>query len=248
MAFPRGIDYSWGRPDPAVIYASGFRFACRYFSHDTSGKNLTGAEAIRLRAHGVSIVSNWEYNKYDPLDGHAKGVSDAQTAIAQAIISGQPQGRPIYFSVDFDASTSQLATVAKYIDGAVSVLGKSRVGVYGGNRTVDYIVGKGHCPWGWQTYAWSGDTISKHAQLYQYSNGHTLDGVSVDWDRALTADFGAWDVETAETPPTTETEDDTATVGAWDYTPTIDGAAASIAALASITGNYSTLINNLRKL
>ena len=40
-----GVDYSWARPKPSDLYAQGYTFAARYLSYDTTGKNLTAAEA-----------------------------------------------------------------------------------------------------------------------------------------------------------------------------------------------------------
>jgi hypothetical protein len=64
--------------------------------------------------------------------------------------------------------------------------------VYGSASIVDGLRKARLCRWGWQTYAWSGGRLSTRAQLYQYSNGHTLAGVSCDYNRSLAADFGQW--------------------------------------------------------
>src|SRR5262245_38118081 len=55
----KGVDYSWARPSPSGLYAEGYRFAARYLSYDTTGKNLSAAEAEALWAAGVDIVANW---------------------------------------------------------------------------------------------------------------------------------------------------------------------------------------------
>jgi hypothetical protein len=44
-----GVDYSWGRPGVAALKRAGAKFACRYLSHDTSGKNLTVRERVDFR-------------------------------------------------------------------------------------------------------------------------------------------------------------------------------------------------------
>ena len=43
---------------------------------------------------------------------------------------------------------------------------------------------------GWQTYAWSGGQWDNRAQIQQYRNDKLVGGVSVDFDRATSADFG----------------------------------------------------------
>ena len=151
-----GVDYSWGRPDLAALAKAGKAFVCRYLSRDGSGKNLTAAEAAKLSAAGLSIVVVWEDGKDRALAGRAAGARDAREAARQAEVCGMPGGRPIYFAVDFDATAGQLPEVLAYLDGAASVLGRGRVGVYGGIRTVAAALDGGHAALAWQTYAWSG--------------------------------------------------------------------------------------------
>src|SRR5581483_4783081 len=52
----RGVDYAWGRPGGATLRAQGYTFAARYLSYDTTGKNITAAEANSLHAAGVDVV------------------------------------------------------------------------------------------------------------------------------------------------------------------------------------------------
>src|SRR5690606_6517968 len=79
-----GVDYSWGRPGVAALKRAGVKFVCRYLSHDTTGKNLTRAEAEELSDAGLWIVVVWQTTKNRPLDGRAAGVADARDAAAQA--------------------------------------------------------------------------------------------------------------------------------------------------------------------
>jgi hypothetical protein len=56
---------------------------------------------------------------------------------------------------------------------------------------VRYCVNFKVCDWFWQTYAWSGGLVHPDAHILQYSNGHTLAGVSCDYNHASTSGFGA---------------------------------------------------------
>lgn len=188
-----GIDYAFGRPSVAAIHAVGARFVCRYLSHSPS-KNLTSAEAHALSDAGIWIVVVWETTAKRALDGRTAGIADALDAQQQAQACGMPAGRPIYFAVDWDASKTQQAAIDAYLDGAASVLGAERVGIYGGYGPVSRAMSGGHAAWGWQTYAWSGGRWYGDAQLQQYSNDHTVDGVGSDYDRATTDDYGQWRV------------------------------------------------------
>jgi hypothetical protein len=169
------------------------KFACRYLSND-SGKNLSLAEARELSAAGIWLVVVWETTAQRALAGKSAGVSDAKAAAAQAEACGMPGDRPIYFAVDWDASESQQAAINAYLDGAASVLGRQRVGIYGGFWPVSRAFDGGHVTWGWQTYAWSGGRWDRRAQLQQYSNDHIINGVGLDYDRAVKDDYGQWRV------------------------------------------------------
>ncbi|MEU8331549.1 glycoside hydrolase domain-containing protein [Micromonospora sp. NPDC048839] len=191
-ALRRGVDYSWGRPSISALQAGGYTFACRYLSDSTTGKNLTRSEADALIAGGIDIVSNWEYTASEALQGYAKGVENATKAHSQALACGMPAGRPIYLSVDFDASASQQPVINAYFDGAASVLGRARVGAYGGYYVIKRLFDAGKIRWGWQTYAWSSGQWDSRAQLRQVENGVSIGGADCDRNEAWAIDFGQW--------------------------------------------------------
>ncbi|MGZ6647626.1 MAG: glycoside hydrolase domain-containing protein [Solirubrobacteraceae bacterium] len=114
----------------------------------------------------------FEDNPKDALKGHARGREDAQFALAQATSLGMPAGRPIYFGVDFDASPNPAATDS-YFDGLAEILGHEGCGPYGGIAVVSRQLNRGF-KWAWQTYAWSRNQLDGRAQIYQYSNGHSI--------------------------------------------------------------------------
>ncbi|MFB4314790.1 DUF1906 domain-containing protein [Actinomadura sp. 21ATH] len=190
-----GVDYSWGRPDPAALKEKDVAFVCRYLSHDTTGKNLTRDEAAKLSAAGIALVVVWETTARRALSGRAGGVADARHAARQAGEAGMPDGRPIYFAVDFDAQPHHQETVDAYLDGAAEVLGRDRVGVYAGYGPAKRVLDAGKAAWAWQTHAWSGGKWDERAHIQQYSNGHEIDGVAVDHDRATRDDYGQWRLE-----------------------------------------------------
>ena len=191
-----GVDYSFARPSPASIRAGGFTFAARYLSPE-AGKNLSAGEAQALIAAGITVVCNWEDSATNSLNGYGQGAQDATTARDQAAADGQPGDRPIYFSVDFDASGGQLGAIESYFDGVASVIGVSRTGVYGGYYIVKSLFDAGKVRWGWQTYAWSYGAWDGRAQFRQIQNG--IDNGQEDEDEAVVDDFGQWPI--APPPP-----------------------------------------------
>lgn len=188
QAPPRfGIDFAWGRPHPAALRAAGVTFVCRYLSPDPS-KNLTRAEALAYAKAGIDVLVIWESTAGRALEGKLAGEADARAALSALRALGLGT-HPIYFAIDTDARG---VAVSGYFEGACHVLGRAGVGAYGGINPVSYLFDVGLIGYGWQTYAWSNGLWDHRAQLQQYSNDHTIDGVSVDWDRSTAVDFGQW--------------------------------------------------------
>lgn len=187
-----GVDYSWSKPSPDVLARAGIAFVCRYLSNDT-GKNLTPEEVTALRAVGVTVVANWESTANRAEDGYQAGVQDATTALAQAESCGMPTGRPIYFSVDEDTTVGP--NITGYFQGVASVLGLARTGAYGGYKVISGLLNAGLVSWAWQTYAWSGwpTQWDNRANIRQVQNNVGLGGVFVDYNHAMTTDYGQWD-------------------------------------------------------
>ncbi|WP_242910961.1 glycoside hydrolase domain-containing protein [Actinomadura terrae] len=196
-----GVDYAWGRPGPSALRKAGAKFVCRYLSHDATGKNLTRAEAEQLSESGLWLVVVWETSASRALSGKDGGVEDAEDAAKQARACGMPSDRPIYFAVDFDAESSQQAAINAYLDGAASVLGRGRIGLYAGYGPIKRAFDAKKITYGWQTYAWSGGRWDSRAHLQQYSNDHTINDVGVDYNRAMKDDYGQWKVNGSPKPP-----------------------------------------------
>lgn len=186
-----GIDYAWSKPTMASMKAAGVKFAARYLSHDTTGKNLSRSEADRLAAAGIWSVVVWETTaSRAKTGGEAGGEADAKDALAQARALGLPSDRPIYFAVDFDAQRSDWPAIKRYFKGVTDVIGAARVGMYAGYDPIRWGFDEGVITWGWQTYAWSEGKWDPRAQLQQYKNGVNMGGGDVDYDRAMKPDYG----------------------------------------------------------
>lgn len=173
-----------------ALRQAGVRFVCRYIappgpSYDW--KRVSKAEADAIRAAKLGLVLVFESGADRALGGSAAGRADGAFALAMLADLGLHDS-PVYFAVDFDAQPAQLGAVVAYIEGAASIVGKGRTGVYGGLRAVQATAQA--CRYAWQTYAWSGGQWSPRAQLRQYQNGVTIGGLSCDRDRAMVADYG----------------------------------------------------------
>lgn len=188
----KGLDYAWTHPAPAAIKAAGLGFAARYLSHDAT-KSLTATEVLALRAENISIVVVWEDAAQAALRGQAGGVADAAEANRQAVACGLA-GTIIYFAADWDSTPAQQGAIDAYLDGAASVIGRDRVGLYGGYWPLSRARAAGKATRYWGTLAWSGNnwqTCGWQPDIMQGPQA-TVGGVTVDLDTSLSADFGQW--------------------------------------------------------
>lgn len=186
----------------ARLRLAGKKFVARYLAPPGAvydWKRLRRSEVLALRAARMGLVCVWESGARRALDGHTAGVADARAAAALLKELGIPNA-PVYFAVDFDASPGEQGAINLYLRGAGVVLGKNRVGIYGGFWPVKRALDAGVCKYGWQTYAWSGGNRDTRAQLYQHRNGQRVAGLSVDLDRTYHADYGNALAKAAPTP------------------------------------------------
>ena len=189
----KGVDYAWTHPSVSAIKSGGYTFAARYLSYDNS-KDITSNEAHALKSAGIDVVVVWEATATAALGGYSQGVSDAKAAESRANGAGMPSGRPIYFAVDFDATSGEQGAVNSYFDGVASVIGRNRTGAYAGYYVVNRLFNAGKIKYAWQTYAWSNGNWDPRAQLRQVLNDITVGnaGACCDKDQAVAADFGQW--------------------------------------------------------
>ena len=190
-----GVDYSFApHPSPAALTAAGVRFACRYISadagNDGNGKNLRPAEARALLAAGIAVVMVAESYAARMKEGRPAGVADARHANAVVQALGMP-GVPVYFAADWDAQPADQPAINAYLDGAASVIGRQRTGIYGGYHPVKRALDAGKASYAWQTVAWSAGVWDPRAHIHQ-GLAVTIGGVQCDRDESRRPDFGQW--------------------------------------------------------
>lgn len=196
-----GYDYSWGRPSGAAIKASGRDFVVRYlFDDGQGGKGLDQSEINDLQANGIAIAV--VYEEYaNSFRGFAAGAAQAQRAQAALNKLSLPKDMPIYFAVDWDSTEADQADINAACQGAASVIGLPRVGIYGSFYVVERCKAANTATFFWQTYAWSGGQVSAHNHLFQYKNGQSLNGHAVDFTRATQDQFGQSSVGSGSPAP-----------------------------------------------
>lgn len=176
------------------LKTSGVGFVCRYYG-GSPAKDLTPAEAMNLANAGLRIVTVWEA-RGDRASAFSasSGVGDAGVALRQAEAVKQPPGSCIYFAVDFDASSGEMANVLAYFRSVNAVLsGKYVVGAYGSGGVLSDLSDAGLARYLWlaQSRGWRGTAGFGKAHIVQGPPA-TLFGVSVDTDNSVQDDFGSW--------------------------------------------------------
>lgn len=174
------------------IKNAGYDFVCRYYNVNDSSKNLTYAEGRALSIVGLSIVAVWEngYPTSDSYFTYSKGYSDGTAAYnyAKNTITQQLY-TPIYFAVDYDATSAAISSnIVNYFKGVADAFtsagGNYGIGVYGSGAVCNYIytnVGPVGYTWLAGSASWSGYNTFTTWNIKQGS-GITVAGVQCDSD------------------------------------------------------------------
>ena len=199
------VDYSAGVPGAQQIQAAGYVGAVRYVSDPREnwmhGKPLRKQEADDLRAHGLAVVSNYQFGKADTADwkgGAEQGHKDAERGLQLHAEAGGPDTAPIYVSIDACPSEEQWSTLARpYLLAWQERLGKDRMGVYCNYPCIDWAIRDGIGSYFWM-HNWDegyrGGRVHPAAHLHQFEiDKQKVGGVGVDRNRIHKEDFGQWD-------------------------------------------------------
>jgi len=192
----KGIDCSSkiNRDTAEKLNNEGYNFACRYHVPEGYTKRLTKAEAEEISAAGLKLLSIFETYSARASEGAAAGGEDGAAAYKVAQELEVPTSAILYFAVDFDAAADKMDSIEAYLKAAREQTGDYEIGVYGSYAVVEEMAKRGACKGFWQTYAWSQGQTSPYMNVYQYSNGQTVAGLSVDLDEAESF-IGMWSYE-----------------------------------------------------
>lgn len=199
---PQAVDYSFSRPNPADLAASGYVGALRYLCPLPNVKAITGDEIASLHANGLAIGFVWESGASRAGQGVAAGRVDAITANLQADDLGVPDTTTLYFAVDYDANPN---VITAYFQG-VQAASKRPVGGYGSYRVVEHLLDNSLVAYAWQTVAWSHGQRSQRAHLFQRADAAANPPPGTDVNDVLQDDWGQWPA-TGTLTPAQETDD-----------------------------------------
>ena len=219
-----------------AIAAANYGFVIRYYwdsPHSSSqfANYLTNSERIDLVNDHLQIVTVWEDGN-NVLTGTMKGTSDAQRAIAHAVLAGQNDGSAIYFAVEPGQSISDAVNYFSQVKTVFDGTGNTHhytIGVYGTGDILTsvaayvkytWLTGASYLTSGTASYAtWNINQIavtdSQNAdQTYhttldpaglQISVPNAVRGVDIDIARGDFGAFGGSDDTVKETVPSSIT-------------------------------------------
>ncbi|MEA4894558.1 MAG: DUF1906 domain-containing protein, partial [Oscillospiraceae bacterium] len=128
------------------IKAAGYDFACRYLVPSTMAwKDLTAQEARNICDAGLKILCVYETTADRVKGGAEAGAYDGRTARALAEAMGIPTTAYIYFAVDYEAQSSDMATIEAYLRAARAQTGAYEIGVYGSYSVIETMAVRGVC-------------------------------------------------------------------------------------------------------
>lgn len=161
------IDYSYARPDPALIVACGVRAVLRYVSrYRDNSKNVTMGELVALWAAGLATPLVWEQSKVDALGGATLGATYGAMAGAYLRDFGHPSDVALSVACDTQLTVSTLPVALDYLRAFADTCGYP-IRPYGQDTLVTAAAEAGIASGGWQTRAWSAGRLSPYADVVQ---------------------------------------------------------------------------------
>ncbi|RNC29663.1 MAG: hypothetical protein AWM53_00280 [Candidatus Dichloromethanomonas elyunquensis] len=157
-------------------------------------KSLSPNEVMNIHTAGLSLFLIWESSPtHAGYFSYIKGISDANFAADEAGYLGAPGSAAIYFTVDYDAQTADMAGILEYFRGVKDGLGrKYLIGAYGSFKVMTALKNSANPPDKYfQTYVWSQRQIFSPYNIYQYRNNVSIQGIAIDRD-SISQSAGTW--------------------------------------------------------
>lgn len=203
----KGVDCAFPAPatgaDIAIAIVDGQHpsYIGRYLGYPgVPGKQLTKTEVLDYLKNKLCIQCFFEVGTGEWKQGFARGIQHGTWARDALTALGAPNNVVVFFAIDTDTYPSDYDEIFAYLEGAASVLGFDRTGVYGEADVIDVCVYGGYAKQGVQCQAWSGNRVSELADYYQHARYVYIKGVAMDvqTSRTLAGTWGAKEKELTE--------------------------------------------------
>ena len=214
--------YNTSKKIPALL-ANNVGVVIRYYNFSNSSKlpekRIELAEAQLLSASNIKIAVVFQQKQNASTDFSLQtGIASGTRAYRYAKdVIGQPEGSAIYFSVDYDASESEINNnIIPFFQGIQQAFNTEsgnnpeyKVGVYGSGLVSKLLLAQKLITAIWLTMS-TGSNGSKGAfdkkqyNLAQKAPATTLAGIGVDYNivNPTNPDFGQFSIEQDESPHT----------------------------------------------
>ena len=200
------LDYASGPPSAASVRGAGHMGAVRYCSERRpdagwmTGKPLLRREVDDFRAHGLNMVSCYQFGRAETADwkGGAGGANHhAPIGIRIHRAAGGPSGVPMYVAIDDNPTRWQFDNqIAPYLRRWRDHLHGAgmKLGVYANAPTIDWCRGAGIGQYFWQHDWGSAGRLNPNATIHQLpvKQQVTVGGVVSDLNRVYALDYGQW--------------------------------------------------------
>lgn len=182
----------------SCLVNNGQTFVGRYYRPSASSYynlRLQSTEAQTISNAGLFIVSIYQFGSTSAsYFTSSQAHTDGSTAVSQAVAAGQPSGSAIYFTVDYQASGSDLSNyIIPYLNIVKSYLDNYgyQLGIYGGYTTTTTVGAAIPGIYRWQTVAWSNGQADPNRRLYQYVIDTPICGLTFDKNES-NGNAGGW--------------------------------------------------------
>lgn len=199
------VDFSFSRPSTAAIKTAGASGVLRYVCSPTisPGKGITTAEAKELEAAGLPYGLVYEDGVDDWVGGANAGAVKATIAGPTLKAIGFGAGRPVYCAVDENLPALQYVDTWEGIHAFATALGRPDA-CYGPRPFLLWLQKNHGVEWLWElgssSYNTGPEPTNKRIQqLVSCPSGCKVLG-GVDWDVALTEDWGQFPAPVAPKP------------------------------------------------
>jgi len=201
------VDFSQRFPSAESIKRAGFGGVIGYFSASRPGANfgakpVTRSVAAEYMNAGLTLVANYQFGKGATSDwrgGLDAGRHHAREMLRFLDLAGLRDAECVkYAPVDDNPTLYEFNTMIRpFFQGWAEVVGRRNVGAYCNTHVIDWLLEDNLCNWFWQ-HAWDGR--AKNVPLVAHPAAHLLqyeidkayiDGIKIDRNRSLQADFGA---------------------------------------------------------
>lgn len=179
-----------------TLINGGYSFVGRYLNF------LKPEEKECISGRGLYIVSLYERGNPTQIRYFttAQGENDAADAIRAARSIGQPTETPIYFTVDYDASPSDIAGgITQYLQAIKRVFAERgdpyKLGLYGSGAVLSHFENTYTYTWLAGATAWRGSSKYTGWSIKQYGNNTTIGSgigqITIDKDES-NGSAGGW--------------------------------------------------------